>query len=204
MSILNVYLLGDSALVGVDSLFRPQGVGNAEQDHHGCKLYPIPLCNAIFAARGERNLNVLCAMLLSKLDVGSFDELSAKLPHAFGWAVENLRLFDGDESEVDTDGQRALVGWSEETQAMRCLWMKLVDGTLTIVDSYLDHADLLIAPDVDLEEAPAATPEAIRDLGRIQVKVGREDQFRHTIGGQMLVATLSRDSLTIRNMGDLG
>ncbi|WP_407352024.1 hypothetical protein [Luteimonas sp. R10] len=203
MSIANVYisLAKDWALIGSDTAGRPwddSNVPTGDPDRAMCKLLPIPLSNAILAVRGERTFyNFLWWQMISS-DRGSFDALIEELPRAHERTKEEARKH---QVTPYVDGTWAMVGWSERAQGMRFMSMKSKDGKIDTMDSFEQGWRMMQAPPQGMV---TDSPEKMFECGKIQVRDTRHLHPEHAIGGQMLVAVLERNRLTIENMGDLG
>ena len=198
MSILNVSIDRDRALVAVDTLCQT-GQGPRET----LKLYPLPHIGAVIAGRGQ-----LAFLLQIHLEVilhcATFDDLVERtieaLPPLFARlrAQPNAAAFGmGDGSDVQ---ELVLVGWSPQAQAMQGWRWSQSDPRLGFTREEI--APWLVSPALE-PVGDLSTATGMLHLARRQVTRWRPSAPGGALGGRLLLAELRRGALMVRDVGGL-
>lgn len=197
MSILNTYLAADRALVAVDT-----HIGTPDQVQHGSKLLTLPHAPVVIAMRGEFAFFSVLSQTLHLLALRDIDAMTDAMP-ALLEDIYAQRLKMGRPGEFPFQGiELALVGWSPRHGRMRgTRWERWPDADgfkATPVDPWS------MSPNPGYQELPPApdTAERMEAVARDQLAVLR--RLPGVIaGGRLLLAELSRSSISVRALCDL-
>ena len=195
MSILNLYVERDSALVAVDTdaRFRDGAAGPPVS-----KMLVLPHINAVIACRGQGQFFVLLAMVAA-LPSASIDQLIAEMPEklieAWHTWVGQHEIFRAD-PDAATGTEILVVGWSERSRQMHAVVFVQERGSSDFVAREVERH--YCAPwDEQLAAGPLPTsPEAMAALARRQVELVRRERPKDAAGGSLVLAVLGRKSVT--------
>ena len=217
MSLLNVYLERDRALVSVDTLssriacqLAPAGgIADALKlfggGIHAPKFAHIAHINAVIAHRGDFLVSNIVLSALHMAMCQSFDAAVEAMPQlladAYAQAMalrkQHLGIEDAQGTEV------VMVGWLPALNRMEGVrWVRWPH------DKGFNASRLgkvLMLPDAEWEQTPEApdTAERMEAIARDQVAYVRARHPGYNCGGRLLLAELTRDSLSVRTIADL-
>lgn len=211
MSIINILIETDRALIGTDTLVStiPEAhhlKSEAERrDKHIHKFAIFPHINTVMTARGEDAVSINVRGLLEQALPANFDEAVTQMPwilnQAYQFAVDYRKTKQGIEAFHGSD--IALVGWSDVKQRFVAVrWRRYPQDAdfqcLTV-------GNMLVTPEIDLVEPvmPPNTDSRMVELMRRQVAYAESQQFNDSCGGRVLMVELKRHSLTVRTIADL-
>lgn len=217
MTLLNVWVGADRALVGVDTCARPThpkwaALTGVPPQLDVTKVFPLAAAGAIVAGRGVSGL-IWAVHLRCLATPGDFDTLVAAMPTILRWADRDYRRMVPFWSRWGADGalQLALVGWSPRQERMcGAIFSRTAAGhAFERLDlggegsEGGDESDDWIAPwEPEQGEAPVPdTPGNMLDLVIRQMNHAPADA---PIGGRLIVAELRRDVLTVQTLAELG
>lgn len=207
MSMLDVLLQQDSAFVGVDTCLFNFATG---QTHEGTKLLAMPGSGVVVANTGTPDVLFHFAMSFNQAaKTVDFDAIREHFTQFIDAWFDKLCSFYPPEVSPRRGGQRiVVVGWSKRDAAMRGLQFhrQAGDGKFEITD--IDGCLSTPAYDEDLSELVVpdhfAYMRAIADARMRDFRgMGSEGQRECPIGGKLIVAMLTREGTTIRNLGEL-
>lgn len=174
------------------------------------KMFPMVHVNAIVAGRGLYSAVCMTAMMCNEagLDV---DEIAERIPRIMFQAsdlVEAAQRGKGmpikkiDPMLGGSSFSIVFVGFSEREKRMVC---HCFDRTFDAMSVQKNQVDRSIGPWVDSwGEAPhPQTLEGIEALARRQLQLHRRDRPASILGGKLIVAELTRDSMHIWQLCDL-
>lgn len=199
MSILNVWLFRDRALVGVDT----DAVSSEGQHYEVSKMLPIPHINAVLACRGSLALLGCVFVQLMISDTGDFDVLADRLPAA------TQQAFDGPLRDLPPELHSAgdvivLVGWSPRLRRMRTLEVSREPGAA--VFTLEETEQHYIAPwDPSIEGAPdPANLQSMMALAEAQVGLIRRTYPNGAAGGRLIMAVIYEKGMQIYKGREFG
>lgn len=201
MSILNAFLEPERALIGVDTQFAAQH-GSPRQIS---KLMPLIHLNAIVACRGS--VFIATALFAMCQVVGSdFDELLEAMPGFLEHVSDKAAEIPGRIGVTDKmpfDGQSVIaVGWSAGRMIGRQFEQENRE-TGFVAEGFNPHYS---APwDESLPQFPdLKTREGMGVLARAQARLLREKCPDVAAGGRFIVAEITRNSMSIAPVCELG
>lgn len=210
MSIANVVLLHDRAFVATDTVSvdfagRPTTriLGGLV---HCPKLLPIPHARLVIAFRGcapfTEDLRE-CSQYLSGVDT-ALRELPESLNAIMGRHVRHPEVADPWAMKQEV----YCVGWSE-SQACMAMARYWFDGSVKLqrhvvfASSPSEVTTVLTSHSAFAGERPT-TAARHAELTRQSVLMTWQTDPHHPVGGQLIVAEVTRDTITLTNHGDLG
>ena len=200
MSILNVWLACDHALVGVDT----DSVDIAGNHYDCSKLLPIVHLNAVLAGRGSLAL-LGCAFVQMLVSGGEdFDVVAGRLPeyatNAFlGTIGGPLRSLS--ESAYQAGDEIVLVGWSPRFGRPRSVEVSRAPGASSFV---FEETELqYVSPWKDSIDYATKASDVwqMRRLAGAQVSLLRRTDPEAAAGGRLVVAEIRKNGLSISNTG---
>ena len=217
MSLANVYVEHDRALISVDTLAsRMDGqfpvVGNVadalkllDSGIHASKMAHLVHINAVMAHRGD---SLLASIALSGLHMAmpqSFDAAVEAMPQLLAHAYAQAVALRKQQFGIDHfhGAEVILVGWSDALNRMQAVrWVRWPQDK-GFTASPVGRA--LLLPDAEWEQTPEApdTAERMEAVARDQVAYVRCKHPGYNCGGRLLLAELTRDSLSVRTIADL-
>jgi hypothetical protein len=202
MSILNVWISPERALIGVDTkaVYSRAKPGNVL--HEYSKMIPLVHASAVLANRGHTAfLSAVFAQCHSH--PSEFDSLEGLMPSILDYAL-NILVTHNRDANINDDsvygGQElALVGWSPMRRRMVGSSYVKEAGKPGFVRKEINP--WIIAPWESSLGSPTIpkTPAAMLDLAKTQMRYvrSRKDLAALGFGGKYIVADLTRDSLSI-------
>jgi len=207
MSLLNVLIHPDRALVAVDTRMMEVETGRYFE---GSKMFPMIHSNVLFACRGDRVFPLFVfdwflgcmgeAFRTYDLDAVERDipVVLAKVKERY---TEKSDLHGAAESHLGID--LVVVGWSEKHQTMRGLSCVSERGGEFSIGA-METGRLGPIPTEDLRHVHCNDEvEYLTTVARSQVRQVRRDDPGFPIGGRLLLAELTRDTLSVRTVADL-
>ncbi len=185
MTILNVWIGPDTALVGVDSAGLDRG-GTLRDDVS--KMFFLPAVGCVLAARGDTYIvNQLHTLLNGK---GDYDAVAAALPGKVKNLVRWAFFLQSPNQEV------VLVGYSVKLQRMACTSVYLTKKPRAMVVE--DRREYAGPWDDCLESLPKAdNPQAMFNLAQAQLQLLREKMPGGAAGGRFVIAELNKAGMQI-------
>ena len=199
MSLVNVWIEQNKALVAVDT----NGLGLVEtgENEEWSKLLTIPHIGAVFAARGQRltfiNLFAQCSFAFNGL---TFDHLIESLPSLIKSVIS---LTPNDMKDMDMTTDVYVIGWSPKQQRISAY-----QYNINIAEQRWSASEITncrIAPGGNISSVPVLdTIEAMVDIANKQITYVREEFPGTPIGGRLLIAEITKDSISIQTVSNLG
>lgn len=216
MSLLNVYLERDRALVSVDTLSSPatsqvapagsvaDAVKLIESGIHAPKMAHLVHINTVFAHRGDYLLSNIALSALHMSMPQTFDAAVEAMPqllaHAYAQAMAFRKQQFGIEEAQGTE--IVLVGWSGALNRMQAVrWLRWPHDK-GFNASPVGRALFLPGECVTTDDVPD-TAERMEAIARDQVAYVRREHRGYNCGGRLLLAELTRDSLSVRTIANL-
>lgn len=202
MSILNVSLLGDHALVAVDTLAVRSTSGFRAEEQS--KLFPLVHADCVVAGRGLVVLSLLAYQAVAKTTDTHYDLLAEALPsvvqEALGWLQQAHP-----EALVDArigGHEVALVGWSRSREQMSGTVVKLTldrqggeHFETEAVDEWLFAPGDTFRSDLNLPRAKST--QDMLSLAQRQAKWHAERVPGIPPSKRLIVAELTKDLMSI-------
>lgn len=210
MSLLNVWVEHERALVGVDTHAMHLGPNGQPLVVNGfpagarfetSKMIPLVHLNAVLAVRGTAALLVHVFMHCNLKPRQGLDEIFRDLPLILDQSFPELKRVPG---AVAAGQEVLLVGWSRQAGRMRALMLKQEPTRDAFVPNEVE--ELWIGPwDDDVQGAPVdpSDDRSMAELMQAQRRDARERFPELPIGGRALIADLSRDGMSFREVADL-
>ncbi|MGE4050344.1 MAG: hypothetical protein AB7F38_04705 [Piscinibacter sp.] len=204
MTILNLYVSPERAIMAVDT-FLVEALPGGEYGRplgHVAKLYCFERAGAVMACRGLARMGLYLRVCLGDGDnVQTLDAIDRAIPQAFALAQQKLL---GELQSVNAtwwSGPQAvrLVGWSHSRGRMVGVAFEQAAPGAALVRELIED-DTELAPWDDLQgDLPAGdSVEAMRQIALAQIDFQRQlHGERSTVGGDVQVADLTRDSVRI-------
>lgn len=203
MSLLNVFVSDDLAIVAVDSLriVTLPGGGYVRPAGHGPKLCYFERTNAVMASRGHaRTWMYLRGYLGDGQQVASFDAIDDAIPKAFELAQQRVQQELCEASGAYVDGQTVrLVGYSERLHKVVAIAFDQASPGQALVREIIEQ-DTELAPWHDVQgDLPAGdSVETMREIAFQQIDFQRQiDGDRATVGGYVVIAEVHRHVVRI-------
>lgn len=194
MSILNVWVSETKALIGVDT----DGIMGGAEHVEFSKLIPLVHANVVFASRGDREflVDLFTDFAQNRIAV-TFDVIEEHLLAVVAGIVKRWRGLG-----YIADYQFAIVGWSERRGRMVAIWATGNTGEDGID---LDEIESRMAPwHESLGRAPVPDSHDVMAGAAQQQASWLQAQPGAAGGGRLIVAELTRDSMSIRSLCNLG
>lgn len=214
MSLLNVYMEKDRALIGFDTLAtvmpNAPSLGDAfkqlaDGKAHMSKVAFLAHANVAIAHRGDAMLanSIFGALQLSGLQ--GFDAMVEAMPQLLGQAYAYVTGFRKQHYGMDDfpGAEIVLVGWSAALRRMEGVrWVRWPQDK-GFAASPVGRA--LLLPDAEWAQTPEPpdTAEKMEVIARDQVAYVRREHATLNCGGRLLLAELTRDGLSVRTVADL-
>ncbi|UGB39129.1 hypothetical protein [Frateuria soli] len=220
MSLLNVYMERDRALVAFDTLAGSMtGAGHdvgtvanvvealerLAAGMHTSKCGFLPHINAVMASRGDAAFAGLALYCLQQSMPQTFDEAVRHMPALLGHTHAQVTALRKQHMGVDDfpGAEIVLVGWSPILKRMEGVrWVRWPH------DKGFNASPVrspLLLPSEAWEQQPEApdTPEKMEAIARDQVAYVRREHHGLQCGGRLMLAELTRDTLSVRTVCDL-
>lgn len=197
MSILNVYIEHDRALVAVDTqTLAPDG-----DRRDMSKLLMLPHAGTAIASRGEIGFFGWVFNAAFASGAAGYDELCGKMPEILAQTEQQYRQFARTQGvETFTGYKIALVGWSDAIGRMLGVcYQKWPDWEAMRAAPI---SPWILSPNAGWEQTPTL-PDDLEQASRDQVAVLRKFPCV-AAGGRLLVAELTRHAATVQNVCELG
>lgn len=198
MSLLNVLLFPDRALVAADTRCKNYQSGGY---FDGSKMFPIVHANVLIAGRGDRIFADLVFQWYGGCETCDFDSIADGLSENLLMIGERYASIPG----VHVGGDElVIVGWSEKHRAMQGLLCVRPDGNSEFTVSRMVTGSIGPRLTADLSHVQCADHvESLIEIARAQTRQVRKEQPGLPIGGRLLLAELTRDTLSVRTIADL-
>jgi hypothetical protein len=206
MSLLNVWLSQDKALIGVDT----KGMsGDGKQSVEVSKIFPLVHANVILAGRGYMPFLGIVSSALHSIG-GNFDAIVERLPEVLpaafrAFATEMTKGgYDPKSDGIDLHRQDVmLVGWSPKRGRM----VGMVYRQRAADEGFVakEFSPWTVNPWEPVQGGPyePSSYEAHERLAREQARFTQKTVGKRFIGGRLLIAELTRDSLSVTSRCDL-
>ncbi|WP_201312896.1 hypothetical protein [Dyella sp. EPa41] len=208
MSVLNCFVAEDRALVSVDTCMAPISSSNAAdlaRRAHGSKLLALPHANVVLAARGEMNFFNWLASDLNRAVLDGYDAMAERMPSLLEKNLEVFMAAVAKPQGVDAfpGAEIVMVGWSRATNRMQAAVWKCDHGEKA--SRVARVASWMASPNPGYAELPAPPDSAERmtTIARDQVELLRSLPVAVAVGGRLLLAEVTRDSISIKTVADL-
>ncbi len=214
MSLVNIYMEHDRALIGFDTLSSameaPPAAGVAEAlqrihaGAHMSKCSFLAHANVALAHRGDAMFAVgVCSALQLNL-LADFDAMTAAMPELLAQTFAQVTGYRKQFAIEQFPGAEViLVGWSRALNRMEGVrWLRWPTDK-GFAASPVGKA--LMLPDAEWPQTPDApdTAEKMEAIARDQVAYVRREHAGYNCGGRLLLAELTRDTLNVRTIADL-
>ena len=208
MSILNVTCSQEKAFVCVDTLGEAIEPGKGRS--LACqKMFPVVHVNGIIAGRGLGSAVMATAMLCG--EAGSdVDEIAERIPSIMFQASDMAeaahrvkRIPLKSLAKLGASGFTIrFVGYSRKEGRMVCFAYDRTFDSMSVQRRQLDGC---IGPWVDSwgEVPHPKTVEELEAVARLQLQLHRRDHPQSILGGKLIAAELTRDSMRIWQVCDL-
>lgn len=213
MSLVNILVTEDRALIGVDTDAGPAWSGNSRFNGQRArsKLLHLPHSNLVIAGRGFLDFlnGVFGYMVVMGYD---FDSAAAAMLHMLGsvrldieslWAPDPL--LQAKLTEIDTQFEGYLAGWSESANRMSVVHFEIALGEAEPSVETPRSKYFWVSPSAPFNGVEGQQLEvptgyaAMLKIARAQTQWGRANRPDAAIGGRLVFATLSRHALTIES-----
>jgi len=192
MSLLNVHVTEDLALVAVDT----DGVNPAGKHFEICKLYPLAHANTLLAGQGERRflLEAFSWICMADGDV-DYDVIVDSMPGMLRRMAEGARAHRAPDLRYTI----AVVGFSPKAERVCGRWYEgVVTGEFEV-----HSLGSRVSPWPFPDRAAIPADEASHvELARRQTAWHKTQGVAG--GGRLLLAELTRDGMSSRSITDLG
>lgn len=198
MSIMNVWIDRDRALVAVDTQALSQVDGKFRD---ASKLLALPHANAVLAARGEIVYFGWVFNGLQTSGAADYDAMVQAMPELL---AQNERLFRGFQKSYGVETfngyEIALVGWSAAIGRMLGVRYEKWPGDPHVRATAIDPWSL--SPNAGWERVPKL-PEELEQASRDQVAMLRTLPCV-AAGGRLIVAEVTRNAVNVQTVCELG
>jgi hypothetical protein len=208
MSLINVFLSSSKALIGVDTEGSDPKTG---QFITISKMVHLPHANVVMAGRGTQGFLMLLFLMVIETDAraqseGDFDSLVKSMPEIF---ANTYKLIDanrphGVDSTILDDQQIVLAGWSNLLNRMHaiCCTKRGPGGEIEMVE--IEEPGYIMPWDDNWGEAPEGDDHrAMMALALAQTRHVKQESPGTAMGGRLLVAELTRHSMSFSSACDL-
>lgn len=210
MSLLNIVLANASARVYVDTAAGGAASDGQVRVFELAKVLPLVVPNCVLAGRGNPAfLSILSTSLrIAAADDFDFDAIAASLPAMACNVNAQYAAAAADLSPATPakDQEIALVGWSPSRSRMACMMCFVDVGAVGAECVELPAGGEWLTPwaeDWGTEPAAPGDDAAALVLASEQVRRGRVAWPSFNFGGRLLAATVTRDELRVREVGQL-
>ncbi|QNK00729.1 hypothetical protein [Dyella telluris] len=208
MSLLNCFIAEDRALVAVDTCMAPIVSGNAAdlaRRAHGSKILTLPHANVVLAARGEMNFFNWLASDLNRAMLDGYDAMAERMQSLLEKNLEAfMEVVAIPHGVASFPGAEILmVGWSRATNRMQAAVWKCDPGEKAFRVARV--VPWMASPNPGYAELPSppSSAERMTAIARDQVDLLRSLPVAVAVGGRLLLAELTRDSISIQSIADL-
>ena len=213
MSMVNVVIERDRALIGVDTVAAFMGESKSLMaagecdDRHTCKLVLFPQISTAVTHRGDALLASVVRMQLDTACPNHFDHAAHLMPEfllrAYAEATAYRKHHFGVESFPGSEV--ILVGWSPAAKRFIAVqWVRRPNDRAFVAYGV---KEMLLLPEIDRVEQIETpdTAEKMAALMRRQILLTRQEfpEYADAVGGRVMFAELSRDVANVRMVADL-
>lgn len=206
MSLIQILLQPDKAFVAMDTLTDSHLPGaSAPHWHESSKMIPLVAPNAILATRGDgaflSRIFSHCSTAQRTLEFDSLcDELDAHMMGLnLGYEAHQFRR--GLAATIAAGNEFHLVGWSERRSAMACLSGHAIGSSVS--KNFRENGVIGPALSGALDSRTMFNDSEFLRRARQQVEVASAEDPAMPIGGRLLLAELTRTTLSIRDLGEI-
>jgi hypothetical protein len=215
MSLVNVYMEHDRALIGFDTLSSAMeappvaGVDAAlarfKTGLHMSKCTFLAHANVAIAHRGDAMLAVGVCSAVQLNALPDFDAMTEAMPQLLAQSHAQVTAFRKQQMGIDgfPGAEIILVGWSRALNRMEGVrWLRWPTDKGF---SASPVGKALMLPDAEWPQTPDApdTAEKMEAIARDQVAYVRREHAGYNCGGRLLLAELTRDTLNVHTIADL-
>ncbi len=216
MSLANVYLEHDRALIGFDTLSSAMeapssmpGVAEVMAQFnagvHMTKCTFLPHANVALAHRGDAMLAVGVCSAIQLNALPDFDAMAEAMPQLLAQTFAQVTAHRKQALGIEQfpGAEIILVGWSAALNRMEAVrWVRWPQDKGFAASPV---GKVLMLPDAEWEQKPDApdTAERMEAVARDQVAYVRRKHPGYNCGGRLLLAELTRDTLSVRTVADL-
>ncbi|WP_256775411.1 MULTISPECIES: hypothetical protein [unclassified Stenotrophomonas] len=204
MSILNVLMTPERAVVAVDTLAQDAVTGEMSE---GAKLLLIPQHNIVVAARGSGQFFLRVYQLCLEASFRkafSIEQIMGEVGPVMDqmWPNYVQAIRDANMDLGQLQSEIVVVGWSKaQSRIVGAAYAKSVVEQPTRVAPLIGG---IAAPGQPLRDVPDSFhPHAILAAGRRQAEYVNAEEGRHVAGGRLIAAFLERGEATVRDLGDI-
>lgn len=211
MSITNIVIEQDRALIGVDTLggFMDQAASlmseGERQDRHVCKFSLLPQISSAMTSRGDAWMTALVRQQLDLSLARSFDDAAHMMPAFLTAAYDQVMAIRKQQHSIDQfyGAEVVLVGWSPTAKRFEGMRWYRYPTDAAFIPKRLEKMGLF--PEIDRIEAVEVpdTPAKMEAVARRQVAWARRDGKQYPCGGKLLMVELTRDAVNVRTIADL-
>lgn len=194
MSLANIWLERDRALVAVDTLGYVYAPDGSRKLSEITKLMPLPVADCVLAARGSQFAFLqLLALAVQKPGMTSLDILSDYMPALCELAASNLpQDFPAEFATCEL----YLVGWSDRSGCMACTQFGIDLHGNGVVSTSPMRGPARCAPGFN-DVQPIDSEVGMRALAQRQIAWMHEHAPKDVTGGELVLADVKRGSVTI-------
>lgn len=211
MSIANIVIEKDRALIGVDTLAGYMQEGKHLLDEvkyrarHAGKLSVFPQFNAAMTHRGDGLLTSIVRLNLETECPYDFDDAVQMMPAILATAYTNALAARSQNVGIEAfaGAEIVLVGWSPHySRFLAVRWCRYPEHD-DFTETYIDK--MLLLPEMErIQEVETPDTDAkMEALVRAQVAWAASEHPDLTCGGRLLMAEITRDSVSVRTIADL-
>lgn len=214
MSLINIYMEHDRALIGFDTLSSAMALPPAagvdaalarfNAGVHMSKCAFLAHANVAIAHRGDAMLAVGVCSAVQLNFLSDFDAIAEAMPQLLAQAYAQVTTYRKQFGVEQFPGAEViLVGWSHALNRMEAVrWLRWPTDQ-SFKASPVGKA--LLLPDAEWEQTPDVpdSAEQMERIARDQVAYVRAKHAGYNCGGRLLLAELTRDALSIRTIADL-
>ena len=212
MSIANIVIEKDRALIGVDTLVGYMAEGRHLLDEevqyrgrHSGKLSLFPQINSAMTHRGDGLLTSLARLNLESSCPHDFDEAVEMMPSILSGAYTHATATRKQSTGIEAfpGAEVVLVGWSPRYSRFLAVRWCRYPGYDDFTESYVDKR--LLLPEIDrVQEVQTPDTDAkMEALVRDQVIWAASEHPDLTCGGRLMMAELTQGAVNVRTIADL-
>jgi len=208
MSLVNVYMEPDRALMAVDTLsglMEGAAPETGAAELHMSKIALMPHASVAIAHRGDAMFASALFSALTLTVLPDFDRMAEAMPGLLAALIPQTLALRKQINGVEhfPGAEIVLVGWSPALNRMEGVrWVRWPQDK-AFTASRIGTA--LMLPDAEWTQTPEPpdTPEKMERIARDQVAYVRREHRGLPCGGRLLLAELRRDAVTVRTIADL-
>lgn len=211
MSIINIVVQKDRALIGADTLagYMAEGShltgGSEYRGRHAGKLSLLPQFNAALTHRGDGLLTSIARLSLETACPYDFDDAVEMMPPILREAYQQALIVREARTGINAfqGAEIALVGWSPHYSRFLAVRWQRYPTQQDFEEHYID--DMVLMPEIDRVQAVEApdTDAKMEKLVREQLAWAQREHPEYTCGGRLLMAELRLGSQSVRELANL-